>query len=350
MRLPWYRRALQFARPAPDGAMKLESGNDATAARKSAVGGPGRRAWSRRQKILLALVVALILVVALGVGLGVGLSRSSSDSDSDSDSGSDPDSASNSDDGKARPDGPTEIWRPEAGVDWHIVLLHALNDTSNPAPVYDIDLFTNDKSVIDDLHDMGRKVICYFSAGSYEDFRPDSDRFREGQDYANRLDGWDGEWWVDTRSANVRDIMRDRLDEAVRKGCDGVDPDNIDAYNNDSGLDLTDDDAADFVLFLADEGHARNLAVGLKNGGAIVDRVVDRLEWEVNEQCLEFNECDEFQPFIDAGKPVFHIEYPSDARSAKPDTVSSICDDDARRGFSTLIKELKLGNWSQKCD
>lgn len=320
--------------------MKMESGNDATATPKSAARGAGGRAWSRRRKILLAVVVALILAVVLAVGLGVGLSRSDSDSDSDRDS----------DRAEERPNGPTEIWRPEAGVDWHIVLNKALDDTSNPAPVYDIDLFTNDKSVIDDLHDMGRKVICYFSAGSYEDFRPDSDRFRQGQDYANPLEGWDGEWWLDTRSANVRDIMRDRLDEAVRKGCDGVDPDNIDPYNNDSGLDLTDDDAADYVRFLADEGHARNLAVGLKNGGAIVDRVLNRVEFEVNEQCLEFNECDDFRPFLDAGKPVFHIEYPSDPRSAEPDTVSSICDDDSTRGFSTLIKELKLGEWSRKCD
>lgn len=37
--------------------------------------------------------------------------------------------------------------------------------------------------------------------------------------------------------------MLARLDRAQTLGCDGVDPDNVDAYNNDNGLNLTENDA-----------------------------------------------------------------------------------------------------------
>lgn len=50
----------------------------------------------------------------------------------------------------------------------------------------------------------------------------------------NALDGWLGERWLNTNIYNVRSFMRRGLDLATDKGCDGVDPDNIDAYDNEN--------------------------------------------------------------------------------------------------------------------
>ena len=91
-------------------------------------------------------------------------------------------------------------------------------------------MFNNTAETIHDIQSNGHKVICYFSAGSYEDWRPDADQFQNGTDLGKPLDGWPGEWWLNTTSANVRRIMLSRLDIASKKGCDGVDPDNVDAY------------------------------------------------------------------------------------------------------------------------
>ena len=44
---------------------------------------------------------------------------------------------------------------------------------------------------------------------------------------------------MNLKSDNVRKIMQARLDVAKEKGCDGVDPDNVDGYDNENGLDLT---------------------------------------------------------------------------------------------------------------
>ena len=80
--------------------------------------------------------------------------------------------------------------------------------------------------------------------------------------------------------------MKDRMDLAVTKGCAAIDPDNIDAYDNGGGgFNLSAADAVDYVQFLATEGHKRGLAVGLKNGGVIVDRVLKDVDFQVNEQC-----------------------------------------------------------------
>ena len=43
--------------------------------------------------------------------------------------------------------------------------------------MYDIDLFDNDASVVAALHAQGRKVVCYISVGTWEDWRPDAGDF-----------------------------------------------------------------------------------------------------------------------------------------------------------------------------
>lgn len=146
-------------------------------------------------------------------------------------------------------------------------------------------------------------MICYFSAGSAEDFRSDCGRFADS-DLGEVLEGFEGEVWVDIRSQNVFDIMLLRLDRAVANGCDGVEPDNVDGYTNDTGFDLTATDQLAFNRHLANEAHRRGLSVALKNAGDQAAELVDYFDFELNEQCHEFNECGQLQVFLDRDKPV----------------------------------------------
>jgi Glycoside-hydrolase family GH114 len=174
--------------------------------------------------------------------------------------------------------------------------------------MYDIDMFMSSTAVIGKLHADGRVVICYFSAGSYEPGRPDS-AMLASTGLGSVLDGWPDERWVDIRSAAVRDVMRGRLNFAVSQGCDGVEPDNVDAFDNENGLGLTAQDQVDYNLFLAREAHSRGLSIGLKNTLGLVPNLVSSFDWALNEECLQFGECASLQPFITAGKAVFHCEY-----------------------------------------
>ncbi|KAJ1663017.1 hypothetical protein EV178_005382 [Coemansia sp. RSA 1646] len=249
--------------------------------------------------------------------------------------------------------GTSAIWQPAAGASWQIVLSSALTDTSMDVEVFDIDLFDNTAATISTLHAAGRKVICYFSAGTYENWRPDQSSFA-ASDMGSALDGWAGEKWLDVSSANVRTIMQKRLDLAKTKGCDGVDPDNVDGYDNDNGLGLTKNDAISYVNWLATEAHARGMSVGLKNAGDIIDSVIDNMQWSVNEQCAQYGECDTYAVFADKGKPVFHIEYPKGDSTNNSNNVSasklkSACVFNGSAKFSTLIKNMNLDSWFQLC-
>lgn len=310
-------------------------------------------AWSAKKKALIFGTIALVIIalgVGLGVGLGIGLKNGGDDDNGDGNEGSG--SGSNT----TTPTNTTVKWQPAVGTKWQIILKSQNNEpisTSVDAPIYDIDLFDNNKTVISDLQKMGRKVICYFSAGSFEDWRDDAGDF-DAADKGKDLDGWPGEKWLNVKSANVRKIMQARLDIAVAKGCDGVDPDNIDGYDNANGLDLTEAEAIDYVNWLASQSHSRGLSVGLKNGAGIIDSVIDKMQWCVNEQCAQFQECDTYASFIGADKPVFHIEYPKGAdtnnnKSVTTSQANSACTANSSGNFSTVIKNMDLDNWVEYC-
>ncbi len=210
-------------------------------------------------------------------------------------------------------------------------------NTSYDVDVYDIDLFDTPAATVTELNAAGRVVVCYFSAGSYEAWRPDADRFSEA-DLGAPLDGFEEERWLDIRSTTVRSVIEARLDRAAVLGCDGVEPDNVDGYLNDSGFDLTADDQLDFNRFIARAARRRGLLVGLKNDLDQITELVDEFDFAVNEQCHEFDECDLNRPFLDAGKPVFNAEYADEFVI----DVESLCTTATAEGLRTLVLPLDL--------
>ncbi|WP_456451997.1 endo alpha-1,4 polygalactosaminidase [Hydrogenimonas sp.] len=231
---------------------------------------------------------------------------------------------------------------------WQWQLTGTFN-TSYDVDLYDIDLFDTDKTTIDTLHEKGRIVVCYFSAGSYEEWRPDAGEFPV-RVLGNALDGWPGERWLDVRDEEVRAIMKARLDLAQEKGCDGVEPDNVDGYANDTGFALTYDDQLDFNRFLAAEAHARGLLVGLKNDLEQVNDLLEDFDFALNEECHAYDECDLLVPFVEAGKPVFNAEYD---RKYVDNVLArdALCEDARRRNFRTLILPPTLdGSYRYSCD
>jgi hypothetical protein len=231
------------------------------------------------------------------------------------------------------------IWVPPLGTSWQWQLTGTIDQTVN-VTMYDIDLFDVDASVIASLHSQGRKVICYLSAGTFEDWRPDAGSFPAS--VLGSTNGWPGERWLDIRNLTLLGpIMKARLDLAVQKGCDGVEPDNVDGYTNQTGFPLTYANQIAYNRFMASEAHARNLSVALKND---IDQVVDLLpyfDWALNEQCFEYSECDTLVPFINAGKAVFNVEYNL--------STSQFCAQANAMNFNSLKKNLNLDATRQAC-
>ncbi len=232
-------------------------------------------------------------------------------------------------------------YRPAVLSKWQWQLEGELN-TAYDVAIYDVDLFDVPLAAIQQLHSSGKKVICYFSAGSYESFRVDQQQFL-AVELGNSLVGWDDERWLDIRSTNVHTIMQERLELAKQKNCDGVEPDNMDGYANHSGFDLSASDQLAFNKFIANEAHRRNLSVALKNDLEQVRELVDYFDFAVSEQCFEYRECAALAPFIKRRKPVFNTEY-LNRYVADPVARKVLCKESNSLKFSTLILPLALND------
>ncbi len=235
-------------------------------------------------------------------------------------------------------------WQPDLGAEWQWQLSDLPVDLSLAADVYDIDLFETDASTVAALHAQGRKVICYLSAGSWEDWRPDQDQFPPaviGQNYA----GWTGEKWLDIRQIDLlAPVMRSRLDQCRAKGFDGVEPDNVDGYANDTGFALSYADQLQYNRWLAQEAHQRGLSIGLKNDGDQVADLLADFDWALTEDCFQEGWCEQMQPFIQAGKPVFAAEYTDTGM-----TLDQFCSQAQAWGISAILKHRDLDAWRQAC-
>jgi hypothetical protein len=223
---------------------------------------------------------------------------------------------------------------------WHIQYTGDIN-TNLDVAIYNLDLFETDPSVIAGLHARNIFVMCYFSAGSFEDWRPDVYNFPPDV-LGAALEGWEGERWLDIRRLDaLSPIMEARFDLASEKGCDGVDPDNVNGYTNQTGFPLTYEDQLAYNIWLAEAAHARGLSIGLKNDIEQIPDLVAYFDWQLNEECFSYDECRLLLPFIEAGKPVFHIEYEL--------SNAEFCDEAKQFGFRSIRKNWELDEFYENC-
>jgi hypothetical protein len=126
------------------------------------------------------------------------------------------------------------------------------------------------------------------------------------------------------------------------------------------------------------------MATGLKNAEELLPQVQDLVQFAVNEECASISNsdgCDPYIPFLDAGKPVFHIEYAKYKVNNQTGKVTLTSDKAALRTmsseklqqlycleaalprarrkalgkeqgarFSTVTKVLGLNGWVMYCD
>lgn len=317
----------------------------------------GRGQWARWSNLswrTRAIVAAgFVVVVALVLGLAIGLVRRRNN---------------NADESTYDPNKKTEraMWVPKPGDTWEYQTRNrlkskaALNERNlerNPtgAAVFDIDLFQNDKALIDELHANDTKVICYFSAGTAELWRQDANYFpphAQGLGQAKKM----GSRWLNINDGTVQQLMRKRVDLAVNKDCDAIDPAFIDAYQwpvEGTGFSITEDDAVAYVKMLAEHAHSRNLAFGLRRAPEIAARLMEDVDFSVCESCSKTKDCEAYQKFLDAGKPVFHVEYANETTSVLEETskeeLESMCNVDGSDGFSTIVKRHNQDEWIVDC-
>ncbi|HEY4276716.1 MAG TPA: endo alpha-1,4 polygalactosaminidase [Conexibacter sp.] len=231
------------------------------------------------------------------------------------------------------------IAHPPAHASWQWQLDGRL-DTSVNARVYDVDGFDTSKATVARLHHAGRYVVCYIDAGTWENWRPDRNRFPASTRGADN--GWPGERWLDIRRLRqLAPPLRARIAMCARKGFDAVEPDNVDGFTTHTGVPLSAKDQLRFNRWIARIAHQHGLAVALKNDLEQATALAPSFDFAVLEQCAQYHECASTRPFLRAGKAVFDAEYAL--------ATSSFCSDTRRLGVSAMRKQLSLGAWRQTC-
>ncbi|WP_067474668.1 endo alpha-1,4 polygalactosaminidase [Actinomadura hibisca] len=204
--------------------------------------------------------------------------------------------------------------------------------------VFDIDLYadanvvgnnnTLNTAAVQAIHARGAKAICYVDAGGIEKVRPDYQQFVDWHNANGKsLIGKAYPGFPDENYANInndrgqRDFVlrmtEARVAKCVQAGFDGVEFDVVNAYEEGKAVTGWNISAATQLTFnraLADLAHRYGLSVALKNDLSQIPQLVSSFDYAVNEQCLQYTECDDLKLFVQAGKPVFQVEYETDPK------------------------------------
>lgn len=203
---------------------------------------------------------------------------------------------------------------------------------------FDIDLYEADgltpaAATVAAIHGRGARAICYVSAGSYEEWRPDAALFPAV--VLGRGNGWPGERWLDVRRHDLLlPIMAARVAKCVAAGFDSVEFDNVDGVSNRTGFTMSQADQVEYNRALADLAHSFGISVGLKNDLAQLTPLFAWFDYAINEQCSEYAECGLYDPWTDAGKHVVQVEYTA--------ALGAFCPDAIAHGRSGIKKSLDL--------
>jgi hypothetical protein len=210
--------------------------------------------------------------------------------------------------------------------------------------VFDIDILQDGKcyspqdysvlnyAAVQALHVRGARVIGYIDAGTAETWRPDFpemqsfDQSCDGCLFGDPLSSFPDEYWLNItttakgvnpntgRLETARQFllgeMLARLKEAKLIGVDGIEFDDVDGWENDTGLSITGGQQLAYNTRLANLAHRVGLSAGLKNDLSQAGRLEPYFDFAVNEECWASGDCGALRSWpAQHGKAVFNVEY-----------------------------------------
>lgn len=190
------------------------------------------------------------------------------------------------------------------------------------------------------LHEEAALIACYFSAGSFEPWRPDAAEFSES-DLGNPLSSYPDERWLDITSEPVAILMAARMDAASERGCDAVYPSVVRPTNEeDTGFTISLDSFRTYEARLAQLAKERGLQV-LYAGGNTYDAGASTYDGAVVFGCVAAGTCASWAEFA-LTRGVFSVEIgtegaPEDSCGTTPGK------------WPVLVKAEDLGAFSYSC-
>ena len=118
----------------------------------------------------------------------------------------------------------------------------------------------------------------------------------------------------------------------------------LNSVKDQANLPLTYADQLAYARWLADEAHARGLAIGLKNAPDMVADSLEFFDFAITEDAFYYNWIEEMLPFVEAGKAVFAAEY-----TDMPVDFAAACEWGQAHNVSFILKPRILTAWRQTC-
>jgi hypothetical protein len=210
--------------------------------------------------------------------------------------------------------------------------------------VFDIDILQDGKcyspqdysvlnyAAVRALHVRGAKVIGYIDVGTAETWRPDFpelqafDQSCDGCLFGDPLSNYPDEYWlnintdvtgINPNTGRVQSAQRFLLDEMLARlkeakliGVDAVEFDDVDAWQNRTGLSISAETQLQYNSRLANLAHQLGLSVGLKNDLDQARALQPYFDFAINEECWDYSECRALKAWPSVyGKAVFNVEY-----------------------------------------
>jgi hypothetical protein len=241
--------------------------------------------------------------------------------------------------------------------------------------VFDIDIYQDGKcytpnnygvvntAAVSALHALGDKVIGYIDAGTAETWRPDYPQYQSfdsscgGCLFGKPVGGFRDEFWLNINTSGsgtnpntgqtetaqqfILDELAARLAKARSAGADAIEFDNVDAYQNKTGLTISAATQEQFDAAIANLAHTAGFAVGLKNDLGQASDLQPYFDFAINEQCWQYRECNSPAPGLQDwpsgfGKAVFNVEYKL--------ATSKFCNqaNSSSYNFNSILKDVNL--------
>ncbi|WP_229399402.1 endo alpha-1,4 polygalactosaminidase [Micromonospora okii] len=243
--------------------------------------------------------------------------------------------------GELTPPGAPTPWPAESARYWRWQWqLTGPLDTGVDADVFLLDPVRTTAAETTALRARDRRLVCQVAVGAYAATDPDADRYPAAARGA--AGPRPGTRWVDVRWWDALEpILADRFRLCRGKGFGAVALADADGYAHRNGFPLDFDDQLLFNRRVATLARSLDLSPGLLGDVPQVAALAPDFDFAVDEECVRLRRCGRLLPFVDAGKPVFHVEYAGDA--------DDFCVTTMGYGFASMRKHRELDAWRDAC-
>ncbi|MET8083106.1 endo alpha-1,4 polygalactosaminidase [Micromonospora sp. NPDC005197] len=213
-------------------------------------------------------------------------------------------------------------------------------DPTVDADVFLLDPVATTAAQTAELRARDRRLICQVPVGSLRSTDPDASRVPAAVQGA--AGPQPGSRWLDVRGWDALEpVLADRFRLCRGKGFGAVALSDADGYVHRSGFPLGFDDQLLFNRRLAQLARTLDLSPGLVNDVPQLAALAPDFDFVVNEECVRLDQCAKLLPFVDAGKPVFHVEYTG--------STDDFCVTTVGYGFASIRKDRALDAWREPC-